>query len=1024
MTLRPDSQTGTAGSTAPTKDRADGNAGLHRLLLRQLRRSGLEPERPPADAGAWEDLLCRISRRYAGQEQDRYLLERSLDISSTEMLALYDSLRRNSESQIAAERDKLRAVIDGFSDGFCTFDGAGRLLGANPAAQRLLGADAARTGSPALAGFRLSGQVPNVDPSDPSTWLARVLSGQPLRDEKAVLRLADDRLLPVSLLLYPIIETDEVTGGVCTFRDLSALQDAELGRRRLALAVEASGEAIYITDLKGVIEYVNPAFTQITGWSWSAAIGQRTSILRSDATADAVYRALWQTISSGQTWSGRLLNRRRPGQGTELFWAQTTIAPIRADTGVPLGYVAVQRDITNRVAEEARQARAADFARLQALMAEILYRALPLPKRIAQAIDALRDLPGIALSGAYLVIAVGGERGTEVLLERDAPRDVLLPKLSPEALANQPRAYLMRRPTPALVLPSAQGGKAIGAVWLGLDKLVRPEPDLLQLLDQIAGLIGVAIADDRARRAAMEAAESKARFLANMSHEIRTPMNGVLGMLDLLTRTSLNAEQRSFLQTASASADSLLRIIDDILDFSKIEAGRLDLHYAPFDVRLTAESVITLFSPGARERGLALVCQMPTQVPGMVVGDATRVQQVLSNLVDNALKFTEAGEVSIQVSGLPDAKAPIRLRFDVVDTGIGMNSEQLERLFEPFVQADVSSTRRFSGTGLGLTIARQLVELMHGEIGVRSEPGRGSRFWFSLPFEQPRVSIGIGAEEPTLSGLRVLAVDDNAVNRKLLAQYLRAWKVEHIIAEGPLEVLACLRDAVSGGRPFQVAILDMQMPHMDGLSLGRRIKADPTIAETEMILLSSLGSNDSELRAAGFRYVLAKPMRQSALHDTLMQFTQAIRPRIDSGPDDPPPLRGRVLLAEDNQVNQKVAMGMLEKLGLQVDLAEDGASALERFLQRPYDLVLMDCQMPGLDGFEATRRIRSVEAAGGKHIPVVALTADAMIGDRERCIAAGMDDYIAKPITLEHLRAKLVTWLPPRGGMDDDGVQR
>ena len=622
----------------------------------------------------------------------------------------------------------------------------------------------------------------------------------------------------------------------------------------------------------------------------------------------------------------------------------------------------------------------------------------------------------------------------------------MLNKLSRERSANLTPIY---RPGQipgepgGILVPISHGGAIRGLLWLGTADI--PELDSLQqdLLRLVAGMIGIAVADDRTRReserarlAALAAVRAKARFLANMSHEIRTPMNGVLGMLEMLGQTDMTPEQRDYLDTAHGSADSLLTIINDILDYSKIEAGKLDLEHIPFDARSTAEDVATLFTARALSQSLELACFVPVDIDTRVVGDPTRLRQVLSNILGNAIKFTRRGEVVLRVVEQPPPKGAgvspkddrVHLRFEVQDSGIGMTREQIARLFQPFAQADDSTTRRFGGTGLGLAICKQLVELMGGEIGAESEPGRGSRFWFSIPFER-QTSQTHTPDWEGLSATRALAVDDNATNITILAHYMKSWGLEYETARDGSEALGRLRAAAAAHRPFDIALIDMQMPGMDGLELGHAIKSDPAIADTRLLLLSSISQGVQSIREAGFLFSLNKPLRQSILRETLLRMhdPRADRPRsVPAGPQDrveqaqrrpgrlaaAERLKGRILLAEDNLINQRVALGMLARLGVEVKVANNGAQALECALTEPFDLVLMDCEMPVMDGFEATRSLRArLPSDAGRRLPIVALTANAMAGDREKCIEIGMDDYISKPIRMDDLLGTLSRWL-------------
>jgi len=818
---------------------------------------------------------------------------------------------------------------------------------------------------------------------------------------------------------------------VRTIRYVLHRADVETRNQLLVAALEATSNAVIITDRDARIEWINPAFTELTGYSFQEVLGRRPAdLLKSGQHDESFYRQMWQKLVNGEHWQGEIINRHKDGG---FYNADVGVSPVLNKDGSLSGYVQIQRDITDTVVRLA--------------ISEVLQQAGPLDERFRQVLDILFHLKAFDLQrkGGVFLRAKGENHLTLFLLRGEFSAEFIAREqcvkcgsclcgrvaVSGELIVSDdcfcdPRhehKFLDMQAHGHYIIPIASGGDVLGVMFLYTDPYPLRSENRLTMLKQVGEMMALSLRQEEAKTAlekardmAMQASLVKSEFLANMSHEIRTPMNGVLGMLDLLSETKMTPTQQSWVETAHRSAEALLEIINDILDLSKLEAGKVEVEMVDFNLVDLVEDICALLAGRAHAKGLELNCLLPVPMPLRWRGDPMRIRQVLTNLIGNAVKFTEQGEVSVSVTRPAIGDKRAGLRFEIHDTGIGIAEETQKQLFQPFSQADSATSRRFGGSGLGLFISKKLVELMGGGIGLESSLGKGTRFWFNLPLEQSD-SPDTLEQSCDLSGKRTLIVDDNATNRNILINYLSRWGLDVSQTDNGSSALMQLQTSAIQGITYDLILLDMQMPVMDGLTLAKCLAQIPALAGIPIILLSSADQFDlTDYQGTGIVQRLMKPVRQMQLFDAIVNALrshsettmQPAQPEINL-----PSYNGKkILVVEDNRINQKVITAKLSKFDIEPDLAENGQIALDKLAQKTYDLILMDCHMPVMDGYAATQKLRLLESRmGSPRQTVIALTANALEGERDKCLAAGMDDYLTKPIISEQLTEILARWL-------------
>ena len=1036
---------------------------MHPLLQRQLKRLMLDPACCPIDEGVWQTMLERISQSYTEGDQGRTLLEQSLDVMSQEMQGLYEELRCSSETELAKERNKLEAVLHSLGDGLCVVNEQWKVLIMNPQAETLFDAPLAQ----------LKGQ-PIYQPLSPKPETLRheclitggsippLTLGMSYRTEDSVLFSKDGRSIPISLAITPVSHVGMIDGAVLLFRDITDKKRAEaqqaenatlLHRVQTGLLELATNADIYRGHRTEAFQVISRVAAQ------SLMVAQSSIWFFTDARAAIRCANLYEQQTDRHS-SGVVLPSANFPRYFEELATEDIIAADQARTDprtseftdsyfVPLGITSILDTpirskgkmigvIWHEHVGPSRQwtSEEKQFAMSVANTVSLALEAADRRKAEIETERSKNFLNSVIENLPIMVFVKDAEHLRFVRWNKAAEdltgltRDTGLGKSDHDFFPQDEAAFFTQKDRDVIELRSLQDipEEPLATSHHGTRILHTRKIPILNAQGQPEYLLG--ISEDiterkqgeetlrKAKESAEAASVAKSQFLANMSHEIRTPMNGVLGMAELLLNTSLTDKQRHLAQSVHHSGSALLTLINSILDFSKVEAGKLELEHLEFALRETIEEAVDLFADPAERKGVNLTCFLPEEIPDQAIGDPARLRQVLLNLVGNALKFTARGEVTVWFHLLAQDAQTLTLKCAVTDTGIGIHPQAQTGLFTAFSQADGSTTRQFGGTGLGLAIVKQLVQLMGGEVGIASRPRQGSTFWFTVQLGRATSrDSSQPAHEQFLRGLRVLIVDDHPTNLFVLNAHLTAWGAEVLSADSGASALERLTQSATTSPPIDLVLLDVHMPDMDGLMLARAIKADPALRRVDLLALSS-GERDAHRGAAdplGFVAWLQKPVRQSTLRTCLRNYRQGYvaAPAVGEGKAlTPPALAGRVLLVEDNPVNREVAIGLLELLGCHVDSAEDGRQALEVSATSAYDIIFMDCQMPIMDGFTATARIRERERqTQAARTPIIALTANAMAGDRDHCLAAGMDDYLSKPFSQDQMKEMLSRWL-------------
>jgi two-component system sensor histidine kinase/response regulator len=898
------------------------------------------------------------------------------------------------------------ALLDAIPIGIFIVGADGRQVYTNLAARELLGRDI-KPGTTAeeRAEFFHVHVAGTGAPYPPDRLPSiRALRGEHVRVMDMELR-TPDRMIIVDCAAAPIEGPDgKIVGSVATFSDVTDVARIE---RAYQILLNNVPVGFFSVNPDGNFLVANPALRKILGYESDAEL-QRGNLENDHVKRQEHMVFRHQLDERGEVRGFETMWRRRDGNVVHVSLNATCT---RDENGAIVSYEGTVEDISDRkrTNEEAREARER-YRQLVENANDIIYRTDAYGK-FTYVNPTVRKILG------YTEEELIGLHFT----------DLIAPDHRAAAAKFYEVQFQTKKPNTYFEFPVvAKNGEIVwmgqnvqtvltGQWILGFQSVSRDISERKRMESELA----------KARDEALESARLKSEFLANMSHEIRTPMNGVIGMADILLGTRLTTEQKESAITIRRSAEALLTLVDDILDLAKIEAGKLTIKNANFDLDELIDSITDVFAERAAAKGLKFRAVVYPDVHRHLNGDALRLRQVLLNLVGNAVKFTESGEVSVSVMRESDTADATELWFLINDTGIGITQSDQDRLFTPFTQADGSTTRRFGGTGLGLVISKQLIDLMGGRIGVASVPSEGSTFWFTGRFKKDHDGEAT-SKHSTLAGVRALLLDSNELNRLVLRRHLTASSVSVEEVSSADAALGALRRAHADGRPFDVIVLEMQLMSTDGISVARTIHADPLIRETPVVLVTAIGRRKSDIeffKSEGIDTFVMKPVRRAQLTSALNSVVAGAPARpaaagVRHHTEEEQPTKKQILIVEDNVVNQKVAIGQLRNLGYDADVVGSGTEALEVIRSQSYDLIFLDCQMPDIDGYDVARTIRSMETAG-RHVPIVAMTAHTMDGEREKCLAAGMDDYLTKPVSMQRLGGVLVRWLGAREDVVD-----